>query len=75
MYNSKVSKDKEIPEGYFDFIKDQHTHRGQFIEKLAQYGDPSEFSLPIGLKSDINADMSFTGAQTAIASKVSLNMV
>jgi tRNA A37 threonylcarbamoyltransferase TsaD len=42
--------------------------RGSFLEKLAKYGDPSELELPIGLRNEQNADMSFTGLKTAIQS-------
>jgi tRNA A37 threonylcarbamoyltransferase TsaD len=45
--------------------------RGRYIELLAKYGDPSEIELPLGLKSEQNADMSFTGLKTAIQSVVS----
>jgi tRNA A37 threonylcarbamoyltransferase TsaD len=38
---------------------------------LGRYGDPSQNELPLGLKTDINADMSFTGVKTAIQSSVS----
>ena len=38
------------------------------MELLARYGDPTHNELPLGLRSDINADMSFTGLKTAISS-------
>jgi tRNA A37 threonylcarbamoyltransferase TsaD len=47
--------------------------KGRFIEMMAQFGDPSELELPLGLKNDQNADLSFTGLKTAIQSAVSLN--
>ena len=36
---------------------------------LARYGNPGEIELPLGLKTDQNADMSFTGLKTAILSR------
>lgn len=52
-------------------MADQRMSKGRFIEMLARYGDPSELELPLGLKNDQNADMSFTGLKTAIQSAVS----
>lgn len=46
---------------------------GHYIEKLAKYGDPSKFELPVGLLRSSNADMSFTGLSTMIKSKVNNN--
>ena len=37
---------------------------------LSKYGNPTEIELPLGLKSDYNGDMSFTGLKTAILSRV-----
>lgn len=66
-FNQRVSKPSlKIPEGYFDFLDNKKVCGGLFVEKLAQYGDPSETELPLGLKTDVNADMSFTGLKTAI---------
>jgi tRNA A37 threonylcarbamoyltransferase TsaD len=48
-YNKKNPGNK-IPKDYFDFLKTDAVHRGAFIEKLAKYGDPSEFELPLGFK-------------------------
>jgi len=45
-------------------------HRGQLIENLAKYGDPSEYELPIGFKYESNADMTFTGMHTSIGQLV-----
>ena len=53
-------------------MADQRMSKGRFIEMLARYGDPSELELPLGLKNDQNADMSFTGLKTAIQSAVSI---
>jgi tRNA A37 threonylcarbamoyltransferase TsaD len=43
---------------------------GRFIEKLAKYGDPSEFDISISLRSETNADMSFTGVHTQVLNRV-----
>jgi len=51
-------------------LKDESKHRGSFIEKLAKYGDPSEFEFPIGFKDQPNADMTYTGFRTSIISAV-----
>lgn len=62
-----------IPEDYFNFIDNSEISGGRFVELLARYGDPSDGTeLPMGLKSDINADMSYTGLKTAICSSVSI---
>jgi hypothetical protein len=66
-----------IPDDYFSFLNDQN-HKmsfGSYIEKLAKYGDPSYLDLPIGLKSDQNADFSFSGLKTKIQSIVSYSFV
>jgi len=69
-YNFKNPKSK-IPADFFNFLDDsKELHRGYFLEKLAKYGDPSEFELPIGFKNDPNSDMTFTGVRTAVMSKV-----
>lgn len=60
-----------IPEGYFaSFITNKEISRGRYLENLAKYGDPTEIELPLGLKNEQNADMSFTGVKTAIQSAV-----
>lgn len=48
-------------------------HRGDLIEKLAKYGDPSFYELPLGLKNQPNADMTYSGLRTAIQSMVNSN--
>lgn len=67
-YN-KNNKEK-IPEGYYDFLKNDDIHRGNFVELLAKYGDPSEYEFPLGFKSQPNADMTYTGLRTSIISAV-----
>jgi tRNA A37 threonylcarbamoyltransferase TsaD len=47
-------------------LQDENLHRGHIVELLAQYGDPSEFELPIGFKNETNADMTFAGVKTKI---------
>jgi len=37
---------------------------GKFLEKLARYGDPREFEMPIPQKLDSTANMSFSGLQS-----------
>lgn len=65
-----------IPTDYFDFIKDvDNISPGAFLEKLARYGDPSEFEMPITFKSEFNADMSFTGIATSFKSKVCISIL
>ena len=74
-YNAKVKRENKgtpIPKDYFEkLFSDQKMSKGRFIELLARYGDPTELELPLGLKNDQNADMSFTGLKTAIQSAVS----
>lgn len=67
-YNT-ANADK-IPAGYFEFLKNDCIHRGNFLESLAKYGDPSIYAMPIGFKAHTNADMTFTGLRTAIIAKV-----
>jgi tRNA A37 threonylcarbamoyltransferase TsaD len=47
-------------------MKETKMSRGRYLELLAKYGDPTEIELPIGLKKEQNADMSYTGLKTAI---------
>lgn len=70
-YNNKqdLADQDKIPEGYFNFLKNPTKHRGHFIELLAKYGDKSEFEVPQGLRTETNADMSFTGVQTSFTSR------
>ena len=68
-YNKRMGKEV-IPKDYFQsFINDEKMARGHYIEMLGRYGNPGEVELPMGLKSDQNADMSFTGLKTAILSR------
>lgn len=49
-YNKKNPRDK-IPQDYFkDILK--MPKNGKFVEKLARFGDPREFSMPIPSKLD-----------------------
>lgn len=51
-------------------MKQEDLHRGNFVELLARYGDPSEYELPLGFKAEPNADMTYTGLRTAIQASV-----
>ena len=65
-YNAKNNKDP-IPLGYFDgILLDSSMHGGQLLEKLARYGDPAEFPLPIPKRLDVTANMSYAGLETAV---------
>jgi tRNA A37 threonylcarbamoyltransferase TsaD len=61
-YNKENAHDT-IPDGYFnDILKLPAT--GKFLERLARYGDPREFEMPIPQKLDSTANMSFSGLQS-----------
>ena len=61
-YNKRNPRDA-IPSGYFDDIL-KLPATGKFLERLARYGDPREFEMPIPQKLDSTANMSFAGLQT-----------
>jgi tRNA A37 threonylcarbamoyltransferase TsaD len=72
-YNSKAKAANSlelIPMDYYNFLDGKKFSGGRFIELLARYGDPSVTVLPTGIKSDITADMSYTGLRTAIQCSV-----
>ena len=72
-YNAKKKNQNEkIPQGYFDDLFKQGIAPGYFIEKMAKYGDPSEFELPLALKTETNADLSFTGLRTSVSNRVKI---
>ena len=51
-YNNDKDHEDKISSDYFDFlntISDSTIAPGLFIERLAKFGDPSEYELPIGL--------------------------
>lgn len=50
----------KIPDNYFDFVNTAIPN-GSYLEKMAKYGDPSEFELPIPSKGDILGNMSYCG--------------
>ena len=59
--------DDPMPEDYFDdLLTDRAVHGGQLIEKLARYGNPAAFTLPIPKAADVSANMSYTGLHTAV---------
>ena len=72
---SKKRGVEKIDLDYFKFIDDKKISRGAFIEMLAKYGDPTQQEYPIGLKNELNADMSFTGLKTAITSSVGIALM
>jgi tRNA A37 threonylcarbamoyltransferase TsaD len=55
-----------IPQNFYDDLYKEGIAPGYFIEKLAKYGDPSEFEVPLALKTATNADFSFTGIKTSV---------
>lgn len=61
-YNNKNPKDIIHKEYFDDVLKLPHT--GKFLERLARYGDPREFEMPIPQKLDSTANMSFSGLQS-----------
>ena len=64
-YN-ECNPDDQIPLGYFEAMENNTMHHGgMLVEKLARYGNPEKFELPIPKKTDVTANMSFTGLETA----------
>lgn len=60
-----------IPSNYFDFLDENKSHRGNFVELMGRYGkttDKHEF--PLGFKIEPNSDMTYTGIRTSIISSV-----
>lgn len=59
--------DDPMPADYFDdLLTDRAVHGGQLIEKLARYGNPATFTLPIPKVADVSANLSYTGLHTAV---------
>lgn len=73
-YN-KENPHNEIPANYFDFLLEQSTiSPGEYVERLALYGDPSEFEMPSIMKQETNADFSYAGVQTSFLGKVNITV-
>jgi tRNA A37 threonylcarbamoyltransferase TsaD len=65
-YNNNPFYERSIPHDYFEFLSGK-IDPIIFIEKLAEFGDPTQFSLPIPMVKDNSFDISFTGFSTAVA--------
>jgi tRNA A37 threonylcarbamoyltransferase TsaD len=68
---SNHSKAEEIPDDFFSpLVNMENMTPMQLFSLLAKYGDPMEYTLPVGFSQDNSGDMSFTGISTNLINKV-----
>ena len=59
--------DNPMPADYFEgVLLNPSMHGGQLIEKLARYGDPAGFALPVPQAVDGSANLSYSGLGSAL---------